>query len=71
MTLVRLAWLIGVALLVIGGVILINGLLAILLIWFAQAMGWWEVRATDRAPAGSLISGAFSAIESARVIDGS
>ena len=30
-----------------GGVVLVNGILAALLIEFLQAMGWWEVRAAE------------------------
>ena len=43
-----------------GGVVLVNGILAILLIGFAQAMGWWEVRPAGGTPAAWLASGAFA-----------
>jgi hypothetical protein len=39
----------------LGGVLLINGILAILLITFFQAIGWWEVQsATGSGGAGAL-----------------
>jgi hypothetical protein len=32
-----------------GGVVLINGILALLLIEFSQVVGWWEVHAAGAA----------------------
>jgi hypothetical protein len=39
-----------------GGVVLINGILAILLIEFFQAIGWWEVQPAGASAAAALSS---------------
>ncbi len=40
-----------------GGVVLVNGILAILLIALFQAIGWWEIQSVDGAHAAALLSG--------------
>lgn len=42
-----------------GGVILINGILAILLIEFFQSIGWWEIHPTGGAEGAAALSGRF------------
>jgi hypothetical protein len=39
-----------------GGVVLINGILAILLIEFFQAIGWWEVQPAGGSAAAAALS---------------
>jgi hypothetical protein len=40
-----------------GGVLLINGILAILLIEFFQSIGWWEVQPAGGSEAGAALLG--------------
>ena len=40
-----------------GGVVLINGVLAILLIEFFQSIGWWEVQSAGSAEGAAALSG--------------
>jgi hypothetical protein len=40
-----------------GGVVLINGILAILLIEFLQSIGWWEIPSTGGAEGAAALSG--------------
>jgi hypothetical protein len=40
-----------------GGVVLINGILAILLIEFFQSIGWWEVQPAGGAEGAVALSG--------------
>lgn len=40
-----------------GGVVLINGILAILLIEFFQSIGWWEIQSTGGAEGAAALSG--------------
>jgi hypothetical protein len=40
-----------------GGVVLIDGLLAILLIEFLRSIGWWEVQPAGRAEGAVALSG--------------
>lgn len=40
-----------------GGVVLINGILAILLIELFQSIGWWEVQPTGAAEGAAALSG--------------
>jgi hypothetical protein len=42
-----------------GGVILINGMLAIVLIEFLQSIGWWEVQPTGAGEGASGLAGRF------------
>jgi hypothetical protein len=42
-----------------GGIVLINGILAILLIEFFQAIGWWEVQPAEAAEGAAALSGRF------------
>ena len=42
-----------------GGVVLINGILAILLIEFFQSIGWWEVQPTGGVEGAAALSGRF------------
>jgi hypothetical protein len=42
-----------------AGVVLINGILAILLIEFFQSIGWWEVQPTGVAEGASGLAGRF------------
>ena len=43
----------------IGGVVLINGILAILLIEFLQSIGWWEIQPTGGAEGAAAVSRRF------------
>jgi hypothetical protein len=40
-----------------GGVVLINGLLAILLIEFFQSIGWWDIQPAGGAEGAAALSG--------------
>jgi hypothetical protein len=40
-----------------GGVVLINGILAILLIEFFQSIGWWEVQRAGGAEGAAALAG--------------
>ena len=40
-----------------GGVVLINGILAILLIAFFQSIGWWEVQPAGGAEGATMLTG--------------
>jgi hypothetical protein len=40
-----------------GGVVLVNGVLAILLIEFFQSIGWWEVQPAGAAEGAAALSG--------------
>lgn len=42
-----------------GGVVLINGILAILLIEFFQSIGWWEVPVMEGTPGAAVLSSRF------------
>lgn len=42
-----------------GGVVLINGILAILLIEFFQSIGWWEVPIMEEAQGAAVLSSRF------------
>jgi hypothetical protein len=42
-----------------GGVVLINGILAILLIGFLQSIGWWEVPPATGGEGAAALSGRF------------
>jgi hypothetical protein len=44
-----------------GGVVLVNGFLAMLLIELLQALGWWEVAAADGANGAAVLSGRLRA----------
>ncbi|HEX5013843.1 MAG TPA: hypothetical protein VFV72_06740 [Candidatus Limnocylindrales bacterium] len=46
---------------VFGGVVLINGILAILLIEVFQAIGWWEVQPADRREGAAALTGRIGA----------
>jgi hypothetical protein len=40
-----------------GGVVLVNGILAILLIEFLQAIAWWDVQPAQGAEGAAALSG--------------
>lgn len=42
-----------------GGVVLINGVLAILLIEFFQSIGWWEIQPAGGAEGAAGLAGRF------------
>jgi hypothetical protein len=56
-----------------GGVVLINGVLAILLIEFFQSIGWWEVQPAGAAEGAAGPAGPFgrrAAVPAERIVDG-
>lgn len=56
-----------------GGVVLINGILAIVLIEFFQSMGWWEVQPAGGAEGAAGLAGRFgrrAAVPAEPMVDG-
>jgi hypothetical protein len=58
---------------IFGGAVLINGILAILLIEFLQAIGWWEIQPAAGAEGAAGLAGRFgrqAAAPAEPIVDG-